>query len=84
MGLVDVIFRLPPIGRYHGTSMSAETACRIFRFGAFEVNEAGGELRKNGIRIKLHAQPFQVLMALLEKPSELVTREDIRPQYGGK
>lgn len=83
MGLVDVIFRLPPIGRYHGTSMSAETACRIFRFGAFEVNEADGELRKNGIRIKLHAQPFQVLMALLEKPSELVTREDIRNRLWG-
>ncbi len=63
--------------------MSAETACRIFRFGAFEVNESEGELRKNGIRIKLHAQPFQVLMALLEKPSELVTREDIRNRLWG-
>jgi cholera toxin transcriptional activator len=64
--------------------MSAGTACRIFRFGAFEVNESEGELRKNGIRIKLHAQPFQVLMALLEKPSELVTRDDIRNRLWGE
>ena len=53
-------------------------APRQFRFGAFEVNEAVGELRKNGIRIKLHAQPFQILVMLLERPAELVTREEMR------
>ena len=50
----------------------------MYRFGAFEVNEAAGELRKGGTRIKLHAQPFQVLVLLLERPSELVTREEMR------
>ncbi len=58
--------------------MIPEAIPRQFRFGAFEVNEAVGELRKNGIRIKLHAQPFQILVMLLERPSELVTREEMR------
>jgi DNA-binding winged helix-turn-helix (wHTH) protein len=58
--------------------MTRATTDRIFRFGAFEVNEATGELRKQGIRIKLHSQPFQVLVMLLERPSELVTREEMR------
>ena len=50
---------------------------RIF-FGPFEVDRATGELRKQGRRIKLQEQPFQVLAALLEKPGELVTREELR------
>jgi cholera toxin transcriptional activator len=58
--------------------MTRDTADRVFRFGVFEVNEATGELRKQGIRIKLHSQPFQVLVMLLERPSELVTREEMR------
>ena len=54
------------------------TLSRIFRFGMFEANEATGELRKEGIRIKLHAQPFQVLVMLLERPAQLVTRDELR------
>jgi DNA-binding winged helix-turn-helix (wHTH) protein len=57
---------------------------RVFRFGAFEVNEATGELRKQGIRIKLHSQPFQILMMLLERPAELVTREEMRQRLWGE
>ena len=57
---------------------------RVFRFGAFEVNEATGELRKQGIRIKLHSQPFQILVMLLERPSELVTREEMRQRLWGE
>ena len=34
---------------------------RIFRFGPFELSEAEGELRKNGVRVKLQEQPFRVL-----------------------
>ncbi len=64
--------------------MPAETTSRLFRFGAFEVNEAAGELRKQGVRIKLHSQPFQVLIMLLERPSEPVTREEIRQRLWGK
>jgi Tol biopolymer transport system component/DNA-binding winged helix-turn-helix (wHTH) protein len=45
------------------------------RFGAFEANLASAELRKNGQKIKLQDQPFQVLTILLENPGEIVTRE---------
>jgi cholera toxin transcriptional activator len=48
-----------------------------FRFGAFEADAATGELRRQGVRIKLNAQPFQVLVMLLERPGDLLTREEI-------
>lgn len=48
------------------------------RFGAFEVDCAGGELRKGGVRVKLHEKPFQLLLALLELPGEVVTRKDLQ------
>jgi cholera toxin transcriptional activator len=48
-----------------------------YRFGVFEADAATGELRRQGIRIKLNAQPFQVLMLLLARPGELLTREEI-------
>src|SRR6267378_5398887 len=47
------------------------------RFGVFEVDLRSGELHKQGIKIKLHDQPFQVLAMLLEHPGELVTREQL-------
>jgi TolB-like protein/DNA-binding winged helix-turn-helix (wHTH) protein/Flp pilus assembly protein TadD len=47
------------------------------RFGVFEVDLRAGELTKRGLRIKLQEQPFQVLAMLLEKPGELVTREEL-------
>jgi cholera toxin transcriptional activator len=50
---------------------------RRYRFGVFEADAATGELRRQGIRIKLNAQPFQVLLMLLEQPGELLTREEI-------
>jgi cholera toxin transcriptional activator len=56
---------------------------RVFRFGVFELIEATGELHKHGIRIKLHSQPFQVLVMLLERPKELVTREEMRQKLWG-
>lgn len=54
----------------------AEQSAR-YRFGIFEADASTGELRRKGIRVKLHAQPFQVLAMLLERPGELLTREDI-------
>jgi DNA-binding winged helix-turn-helix (wHTH) protein/tetratricopeptide (TPR) repeat protein len=48
------------------------------RFGAFEADLSAGELRKHGIRLKLHDQPFQVLSLLLDRPGELITREEIQ------
>jgi DNA-binding winged helix-turn-helix (wHTH) protein/TolB-like protein len=48
------------------------------RFGIFEVDLQAGELRRQGVRIKLQQQPFQVLAMLLERPGEVVTREEIQ------
>ena len=48
------------------------------RFGVFAADLAAGELRKNGVRIRLQEQPFQVLALLLERPAEVVTREELR------
>ena len=48
------------------------------RFSVFEVDFEAAELRKRGIRIRLQDQPFRVLSALLEKPGELVTREQLK------
>ena len=48
------------------------------RFGVFEADLKAGELRKHGIRIKLQDQPFEILAMLLERPGELVTREELR------
>jgi TolB-like protein/DNA-binding winged helix-turn-helix (wHTH) protein/Tfp pilus assembly protein PilF len=48
------------------------------RFGAFEIDLKAFELRKHGLRLKLPEQPFQILAILLEKPGEVVTRDEIR------
>ena len=48
-----------------------------YRFGVFEADLATGELRRKGMRVKLHSQPFQVLAMLLERPGEMLTREQI-------
>ena len=50
------------------------------RFGVFEVDLRGGELRKNGTKLKLSGQPFQVLTILLARPGEIVTREELQKQ----
>src|ERR1700719_5009417 len=54
------------------------------RFGVFEVDLRTGELTKRGLRIRLQEQPFQVLAMLLEKPGELVTREELREKIWGQ
>lgn len=57
--------------------MAAETSS-IYRFGIFELETRTGELRKNGVRLKLQDQPYQVLLKLLEHRGELVSRETLR------
>src|SRR5579872_2317874 len=72
------------IARLHWTmAMSGDAARRVFCFGVFEADEAQEQLRKRGIRIKLHSQPFQVLVLLLERPAEVVTREEMRQRLWG-
>jgi TolB-like protein/DNA-binding winged helix-turn-helix (wHTH) protein len=58
--------------------MEATDRTRRVRFDAFDVDMRSGEVRKHGIRLKLHHQPFQVLSLLLEHPGDLVTREELR------
>ena len=53
---------------------------RIIRFGRFEVDARAGEVRKDGVRIKLQQQPFQLLLALLRSAGDVVTREQLRQQ----
>jgi Tol biopolymer transport system component/DNA-binding winged helix-turn-helix (wHTH) protein len=54
------------------------TSAPTVRFGVFEVDLVAGELRKQGVKVRLQGQPFEVLRRLLETPGELVTREDLR------
>jgi DNA-binding winged helix-turn-helix (wHTH) protein len=58
--------------------MSANSPSSIVGFGRFEVNLQSGELRNAGQKVKLQEQPFQVLATLLERPGEIVTREELR------
>jgi TolB-like protein/Tfp pilus assembly protein PilF len=48
------------------------------RFGVFEVDSRAGELRKQGAKVKLQEQPFQILQVLLQRPGEIVTREELQ------
>src|SRR5579859_1117382 len=50
----------------------------LVRFGAFVANAQTGELRKDGVKLKFSGQPFQVLAILLERPGEVVTREELQ------
>jgi DNA-binding winged helix-turn-helix (wHTH) protein len=58
--------------------VSANSSSRVIRFSTFEVNLHTGELRQRGQKVKLQEQPLQLLAALLERPGELVTREELR------
>jgi TolB-like protein/DNA-binding winged helix-turn-helix (wHTH) protein len=56
----------------------ARATAGAVRFGVFEVDLRACELRKQGVRIRLQDQPYQVLRILLERPGEVVTREELR------
>ena len=58
--------------------MSPATVATTARFGPYEVDVRSGELRKFGIRIRLGEQPLRILLLLMERPGDLVTREDLR------
>jgi TolB-like protein/DNA-binding winged helix-turn-helix (wHTH) protein/Tfp pilus assembly protein PilF len=53
---------------------------RVLRFDNFELDVRAGELRKRGVKLRLQGQPLQVLAALLRRPAEVVTREELRAQ----
>lgn len=50
---------------------------RLYRFGSFELRTETGELSKRGIRLRLQTKPLQVLEALLARPGDLITREEL-------
>ena len=51
---------------------------RGYQFGVFEIDPQAGELRRGGLKVKLQEQPFQVLMILLERAGEVVSREELQ------
>ena len=51
---------------------------RMVRFATFEVDLSARELRKSGVKIKVHGQPFEVLAMLVERPGEIVPREELK------
>jgi len=55
-------------------------AGRVLRFENFELDVRAGELRKHGVRLRLQGQPLQVLVALLNRPGDVVTREELCAQ----
>ena len=57
--------------------MAMSPSSSLVRFGVFEIDLDSGELRKQGVKIKLHDQPFKVLAMLLERPGQVVTREEL-------
>lgn len=59
-------------------SSKAVPASSSIRFGPYELDLRSAELRKNDLKIRLQEQPFLILVALLERPGELVLREEIR------
>jgi DNA-binding winged helix-turn-helix (wHTH) protein len=65
----------------HSKVIAVEKARRsasVIRFGVYELDLRAEELSKNGTKIRLRGQPFQVLVMLLERPGEIVTREELR------
>ncbi|HWC19051.1 MAG TPA: winged helix-turn-helix domain-containing protein, partial [Terriglobales bacterium] len=62
---------------------TAPAAKSVLRFGAFELDSTAGELRKNGLLLKLPPQPAKVLIVLTRRPNELVTREELKQELWG-
>src|SRR5205809_6651603 len=50
----------------------------VVRFGTYEVSLQSGEVRKAGVKIRVQQQPMKLLEILLERPGEVVTREELR------
>src|SRR5438552_18848832 len=64
---------------HQGSTMASDRlATKIVRFGVFELDCQTGELRKQGVKLRLQGQPVAVLRRLIETPGELATREDLR------
>jgi TolB-like protein/DNA-binding winged helix-turn-helix (wHTH) protein/tetratricopeptide (TPR) repeat protein len=62
----------------HACPMESARQKPLVRFGMYEISLSSGELRKGGMRIKVQQQPIKVLEMLLERPGQVVTREELR------
>jgi len=62
---------------------SNHAVVHLFRFETFEFDRRALELRRAGVKVKLEGQPLRILGMLVERPGELVTREDLRKQLWG-
>ena len=58
--------------------METSNGTRMIQFGVFEADLRAGELRRKGSKVRLQEQPFQILMMLLQRPGEVITREELR------
>ena len=61
-----------------GAVLEPSRQTSVLRFGTFEIGLQSGELRKAGVRIRIQQQPLKLLEILLERPGEVVTREELR------
>src|SRR5579863_9585667 len=64
-------------------ALQRESPARL-AFGPFQLDSAGRELRRNGVRVRLSGQPFRILLVLLAHPGELVSREQLRQEVWSK
>src|SRR5580658_10031750 len=77
--MIQSLTAVPP-----GVLMASPARPRVaLRFGEFELNAEAGELRKAGLLLKIHPQPFRVLLLLAERSSQIVTREEIQRTLWG-
>jgi DNA-binding winged helix-turn-helix (wHTH) protein len=68
-----------PVSAGDSPLLEAQKPDRVIRFGVFELDRHSGDLRKDGMaRRRLQGQPLDVLLQLLERPGEIVTREELR------
>src|SRR5256885_11724178 len=79
----DILTALYGIGIYFGLigapkQVTTQSKPNVVRFGVYEFASHRQELRKAGIRIRLEGQPLAILQMLLERPGELVTREELQ------
>ena len=66
------------------TTKSSERAVRLYRFGPYEADLLRNELRKFGLRVRLEPKPWLLMVALLERPGELITRGELQQALWGK
>ena len=71
------MLRFPPALVFGKTHVSSSTYCSIF-FGPFDLYPVEGTLSRNGARVKLQDLPYRLLVMLVERPGEIVTREEVR------